>query len=382
MSGRSERERLRALSGVKWRRFDDDVIPAWVADMDFPAASCIIDAVRTMVDAGDFGYNMASFDGSVLAAWADWSERRLGWRPDAECSRVFSTSLQAVAAALATGTDPGDGVLIFSPVYAPFWGMIEGAGRRIVEYAFDRTEWRVDPDALRASIDEGTRAILLCNPHNPSGRCLTRDELAVILEVAQERDLLVVSDEIWQDFVYPGAVHTPFAALGPDALARSVVVTAASKSFSLGGLSCAVGFMGHERVRSGVAALPPHLLGGINALGARATLAAWTQGEAWFEQTLAQLRENRDHVAQRLERELPEVGFALPQATYLAWLDFRNTALAEDPAGYLLEHARVGLSPGPDFGASGAGFARLNFATDPQILDEILDRIVRAVREA
>ncbi len=372
-------ERLRALTGIKWRRFGDDVIPAWVADMDFPAAPAITDALRAMVDNSDFGYNLAAFDDSVPKVWAEWSYRRFGWRPEVGASKVFSTTLQAIAAALFVATEPGDGVLLFTPVYPPFYAMIEKAGRRLVEYHLDDAGWRIDAERLRESIDPGVRALILCNPHNPSGRAFDAGELQAIALVAEEHDLLVISDEIWQDFVYPGARHIPFASLSPEASARCVTVTSASKSFSLGGLSCAVAHLGSVKVAEGVASLPPQLLGGVNALGAHATLAAWTHGEAWLTETVATLYANRDHVLERLASEAPEVRAEAPEATYLAWLDFRATGIVEDPAALLLKNGRVGLSPGPDFGAAGNGFARLNFATNRNVLDEIIDRVVATV---
>lgn len=377
MTTQHEIERLRALTGIKWQRFDDDVIPAWVADMDFAPAPAIVSALEAMVRAGDFGYNMASFGDDIPKAWATWSARRFGWEPEVERTRVFSTSLQAIAAALHTGTNPGDGAVLFTPVYPPFFHLITGAGRRVVEYPLDRAGRRIDAATLRASLDEHTSAIILCNPHNPLGRAFDIEELEAVLEVAEERDLLVISDEIWQDIVYPGARHTVFASLGETAAARSVTVTAASKSFSLGGLSCAVAHLGSEAVFERVSVLPPHLLGGVNALGARATLEAWTHGEHWLTTTIETLRANRDHVIARLHAEMPGVAVSAPQATYLAWLDFRDTPIADDPAAALLERGRVALSPGPDFGEAGAGFARLNFATHPKILDELLDRMVR-----
>jgi len=373
--------RLRALSGVKWRRYGDDVIPAWVADMDFSTAPAIVEALREMVDASDFGYNFASFDDSIPRAWAARSSHRFSWEPGLDRIRVFSTSLQAIAAALAVCTSPGDGVVLTTPVYSPFFGMIEKSGRRVVEYPLDRTNWRIDRSALSEVIDSGTRAILLCNPHNPSGRVFERSELEIVLELAEEHDLLVVCDEIWQDLVYSdGPAHIPFASLCPAALERTVTVTAASKSFSLGGLSCAVAHLGHPDAAAGIEAMVPHVLGGVNALGARATLAAWEHGGEWLATTLSTLQGNRDHLLARVAAELPAVRVVVPEATYVAWLDFGETAVAADPATALLERGRVGLSPGPDFGAAGTGHARLNFATHREILDEIIDRIVAVAR--
>jgi len=379
--------RLRALLGIKWRRYDPDVIPAWVADMDFPTAPAITRALREMVDASDFGYNLASFDDSIPKAWAQWSARRFGWEPQAERIKVFSTSLQAIAAALWVGTSAGDGVVLFTPVYPPFFSMINGSGRRVVEYRLDEAGWRIDVDRLSSVVDSGTRALILCNPHNPSGRSFGAAELDAIATVAEKHDLLVISDEIWQDIVYRGsggpgsAGHIPFASISAAMCARSITVTAASKSFSLGGLSCAVAHLGHAKVAEQVSQLPPFLLGGVNALGARATLEAWTHGEAWLSETVATLHANRDRLLARMRAELPEVPVETPEATYLAWLDFRATPIAEDPAAALLECGRVALSPGPDFGAAaGAGFARLNFATPREVLHVVIDRIVATVR--
>ncbi|MDH4139526.1 MAG: aminotransferase class I/II-fold pyridoxal phosphate-dependent enzyme [Coriobacteriia bacterium] len=379
MNADSEIARLRALTGAKWARFNGDVIPAWVADMDLPTAPPIIEALRTLVDASDFGYNAASFDDSVVHAWADWSERRFAWRPDPGRSRKFSNALQPIAASLNVATQPGDGVVLFTPIYPPFFDLIEKAGRRIVECPLAEDGWRIDIDILESLVDDTTRAVLVCNPHNPSGRVLDAQEFAALASIAEERDLLVISDEIWQDLTYPGARHTPFATLGDEAAARTVTITSASKSFSLGGLGCAVAHFGSPHVLEALDALPPHLLGGVSATAALAAIAAWREGEPWLEETLTLLQANRDHLAERLAAELPQVGFTTPEATYLAWLDFRPLGLPKDPAKFLLEEARVALSPGPDFGAPGAGFARLNFGTTPEILDEIVDRMVRVL---
>jgi len=356
------------------------VLPAWVADMDLPPAPPIADAVRALADRGDFGYN---FDAAcrVPDAFAAWRERRHGWRPDTERLRLFCDVMQAVQATLWVATEPGDGVVIFTPVYPPFLSSVTSTGRHIVDCPLDAASgWRLDADRLAAAIDERTRAVLLCSPHNPTGRVFDQTELAAIAEVAALHDLLVISDEIWADLVYPPQRFRPFASVGNDAAARTVTIGAASKAFNVAGLRCAVAHIADARVAEGLAALPDHLLGAVGSPGAEATLAAWTRGEEWLEETRDLLLHQRDHLARRLAAELPEVGFTLPEATYLAWLDLRPLGLGDDPARWLLEHARVALSPGPDFGVHGRGFARLNFATTRAILDEILDRIVAAVR--
>ena len=372
--------RLRASECIKWTWFDDDVIPAWVADMDFMPAPVIRQAVQGLVDRGDFGYSWHAAR-QLPEAFADWEERRHGWRPDPERVRIFCDVVQALEAVLWLHTKPGDGVVLFTPVYHPFFPAVTSTDRRVVDCPLDPDGWRIDPERLESVVraDPRTRAILTCNPHNPAGRVFDAQELAAIAEVAERHDLLIVSDEIWCDVVHPGFKHIPIAALSDEAAARTVTISAASKAFNIAGLHCAVAHIGHAGVAKELETLPGHLLGAVGSPGAEATLAAWTAGEPWLDEVRAHLTAQRDHLAARLAAELPAVRFAPPDATYLAWLDFRGLGLGEDPAAALLERARVALSTGGDFGAEGAGFARLNFATSRRLLDEILDRIVTAV---
>ena len=372
--------RLRSLTSIKWTMHEPDVLPAWVADMDLPPAPVVVEAVRALADRGDFGYNFCAA-ARLPEVFAERQARRYGWRPDVERLRLFCDVMQAVQTALWLATGPGDGVVIFTPVYPPFLTSVANTGRRIIDCPLDPAAgWRLDVDRLAAAIDDRTRAVLLCHPHNPTGRCFDDAELAAVAEVAARHDLTVISDEIWADLTYPGATFRPFATIGPDAAARTVTISAASKAFNVAGLRCAVAHIGAARVAEGLGALPDHLLGAVGSPGAEATLAAWTAGDGWLAATCDHLVAQRDHLAGRLAAELPETGFSLPEATYLAWLDLRELGLGDDPAAWLLAHARVALSPGPDFGVHGRGFARLNFATSREILDEIVDRLVTAVR--
>ncbi|MCE5203562.1 MAG: aminotransferase class I/II-fold pyridoxal phosphate-dependent enzyme, partial [Actinomycetia bacterium] len=207
----------------------------------------------------------------------------------------------------------------------------------------------------------------------------TRAELEAIADVAQRHDLLVISDEIWGDLVYPGARHIPFASVSPQAASRTVTLVSASKPFNLAGLRCAVAHIGPDVLADKVAALPSHLLGGVGSPGAVASRAAWTEGGGWLDATVAFLRQQRDHVAARVAAELPAARMAVPEATYLAWIDFSGYGVGDDPSAWLLEHAKVALGVGPEFGEHGRGFARLNFATTRPVLDAALDRIVAAL---
>ncbi len=375
-----EIDRLRSLTCAKWTWHDPDVLPAWVADMDLPPVPAAVDAVRALVDRGDFGYNMAA-EMQLPAAFAAWQKRHFGWELDEKRVRVFCDVMQGVETALWLHTEPGDGVVVFTPVYPPFLKTVAKSGRCVVDCPLDPVGWRLDPERLESVVDSRTTAILLCNPHNPTGRAFSREELQAIADVAERHDLLVISDEIWADLRHPGAKHIPMALVSDEVAARTMTVTAASKSFNLAGLRCAVAYLGHPGLRRKIADIPAHVFGAVGSPGAEATLAAWTCGDEWLEATRAHLTEQRDHVAKRLAAEAPEVGFALPEATYLAWLDLRATGLGSDPAKVLLESARVALSSGLDFGAGGEGFARLNFATTRPILDAILDRVIGALRD-
>ncbi|MDH3680339.1 MAG: aminotransferase class I/II-fold pyridoxal phosphate-dependent enzyme [Acidimicrobiia bacterium] len=369
---------LRSLSGIKWNKFPSDVLAAWVADMDVRPPPCVNRALAELVDRADFGYNRRASE--LLAdTFARWQLESHGWSPPTEEVRVFCDVLQAIDVALWLHTDPGDGIILLTPIYPPFIRAVDGAGRRIIDVPLDPDGWRLDPARLRAAVDGDTRAVLLCSPHNPTGRVFDRDELTAIAEVANEHDLLVVSDEVWADLVHPGATHVPLASIGDEVAARTVTVSSASKAFNLAGLRCAVAHVGHAGVAARLDALPGHLLGAVGTPGAEAAIAAWTDGRDWLAALRRHLTARRDQLARRLATELPRVGFDSPEATYLAWLDFRELGLGDDPSARLLDLARVALGSGPDFGPRGNGFGRLNFATSEDLLDDMLDRLVSAI---
>ncbi len=370
--------RLRCSAGVKWSRFPADVLPCWIADMDLPTAPVVRDALSALVERGDFGYHFQAAS-AIPATFSRWMAERHGWWPNESHVRVFCDVLQAVDLALWLGTQPGDGVVLLTPVYPPFFECITGIGRRVVDCPLDPAGWRIDAARLEACIDDRTTALLLCSPHNPTGRVFTREELSAVAEVAERHDLLVISDEIWADVVFSGSHHTPFASLSGAAEARTITAAAASKTFNMAGLRCAVAHIGVSEIERRIAELPAHLLGAAGSPGAIATHIAWTEGGPWVDETIVFLEAQRDHLMARLAAELPGVGATTPEATYLAWLDLRAYDLGDDPAGWLLANAKVALGPGPDFGEHGRGFARLNFATTRALLDEAVDRIIAAL---
>ncbi len=378
-------ERLRGLSGIKWQKYDDDVLPCWVADMDLRPPDVAIDAIQAVVDRGDFGYNFEAFR-QLGQAFSDWQGQGHGWKPDPDKVVVFSTVLHAIEVVLWETTKKGDGILVMTPIYPPFLDGIAGAGCVAVHCPLEGPGRQLTSEGMERAISEAKAAgnpvtsILMCNPHNPTGRVFTRQELDAVAEVAEAHDLLVISDEVWSDLVHTGSpAHTPFASLSDQAAARTVTVFGPSKSFNLAGMRVAVAHMGSERAAAALEQMPPHSRGGTNVLGAEATLACWQSGHGWLAETKAHLTAQRDHLTKRLAAELPAVGYRVPEATYLAWLDFGPMKLGADPMTFFLEHGKLALSQGTPFGPLGEGFARLNFATTRPVLDEILDRMLTAV---
>ena len=366
--------------GIKWNRYGKEVIPAWVADMDFPPAEVIADELRSFLAVGDWGYVDPDTHQRVLEAGRAWYLDRHGWAPDVGTSRVVLDVMQAVAACIQAFTSPGEGVITTTPVYHPFGFAIDSSDRRSVPAPLtDREDgYRITKGALEDAVDRGGRLLLLCNPHNPTGRVLSAEELRVVADVAVAADLVVVSDEIHADLTYEPNRHIPIAALGSEIAARTVTVSSASKAFNLAAVGCAVAAFGHEDLVRRFDALPTSLMGHPTAMALRASAAAWEQGSGWLEATNQELATNRDRIAAWVSDDR-RVGHRSPEATYLAWLDFRPRAWPAEPAEHLLLNAQVALSSGLQFGEEGVGHARLNFATYPSVLEEILERIGRLV---
>lgn len=375
---------LRSKPGTKWAAAGDDVLPAWIADMDFATPPPVREALTRLAAGGDLGYPSWLHEGSPLRAeFAARMRTRYGWSPDPAHVREFSDIIQALQAVLYVATAPGDAVALHTPAYPPFLNTVGDMGRTLVPIPVTRDAsgaWGFDADALERDVAErGVRALVLVDPHNPTGRVFTRAELTAMADVARRHDLVVVSDEIHADLTYAPHAHVPFASLSADAAARTVTLTSATKAFNIAGVRCAVAHVGDERVRDGFAACPPFLFGDANLPGVVATLAAWQDGDAWLAETRARLDANRAVLADALTPAGIRVD--APEATYLAWLDCRGLGLDTDPAAHFLANAKVKLSPGPDFGPDGTGFARLNFATSEPVLREICARIAGSLAD-
>jgi cystathionine beta-lyase len=373
---------LRERRGVKWHHFPEDVLPAWVADMDFSVPEPVQAAIRAIVDRADYGYPARKGGSRIQEAFAERMAARFGWELDPECVLPMSDLVQAMTACVLAFSDEGEGVVVQTPVYPPFLATIASTRRRrdAASLAEAGDRFISEEQALRAVIGVDTRVVMLCNPHNPTGRVFERQELEAIGQLALERELVIVSDEIHCDLVYPGGRHLPMATLGQEIAARTITLNSATKGFNIPGLRCGVMHFGSpqllERFR---ARIPDRLLGAVNVVGHDATVAAWRDGQPWLDSVMKVLLSNRERVARWVQESAQPIGHHPPEATYLAWLDCRDLGLPSSPQEYFLERARVGMNAGRDFGPEGDSCIRLNFATSPEILDEVLRRLTAAL---
>jgi cystathionine beta-lyase len=378
-------EQLRARRSTKWNKYGSDVLPAWVADMDFAVPDAVQEAIARLVEHRDYGYGAREGDVSLAAAFVEYMRARFGWSPDPELVLPVSELIQGMFTAVMAFSEPGDGVVLQTPIYPPFLMTVEQTGRRMVENRLipGAERFEMDVAGLPGLIDDRTRVVMVCNPHNPTGRVFEREELLAVGRVAVERDLLIVADEIHADLVYPPRQHVPMAMLGPEIAARTITLTSATKSFNIPGLRCALMYFGSMDLRERFRArFPDRSMGQVGVVGVDATVAAWRHGGEWLEGVLGRLGANRERLTAFLASELPEVGYRKPEGTYLAWLDCNALGLPEPPFQFFLERARVGLSDGAEFGTAGRGCVRLNFATAPEILDQVLERMAGAVGAA
>lgn len=367
---------LRDRQSIKYRAYGADVIPAWIAEMDFPLAEPISRALHDAIDRSDTGYPSGM---GLREAFSEFAART--WQWDVPAARVIGVPdvLSGVEWAIRLLTAPGDGVVINTPVYPPFFSTIRDiVERTIVEVPLARSAdgaYSLDLPALaEAFARPDVTALLLCSPHNPTGTVPSRAELEQIASLAHEYGVVVIADEIHAPLVLAGAQHTPYLSVaGADA--NAVALVAASKAWNLPGLKCAQ-LVATERtapiMRDG---LPKEVVYATGHLGVIATVTAYREGDPWLQQVLGILDRNRILLGELLAAHVPRAGYVMPEASYLAWVDLRAYDVGDDPSERLLKQARVALNAGPTFGPGGAGHVRLNMATSPAILTQIVERI-------
>ena len=368
---------LRQRTSAKWRAHPDDVLPAWVAEMDVPLARPIVEAVSSALEAGDTGYAFGTGYAEALAAFA---KQRWGWDGLAvERTRLVADVMTGVDETLRLVTEPGDPVVVNCPVYPPFYYHVAHLGRRVIESPLG-PDRRIDLDRLADSFDRavsatGRAAFLLCSPHNPTGTVHTADELAAVAALAERFGVRVVVDEIHAPIVTDGS-FVPFLSIPGAANAMSLM--SASKGWNLAGIKAAVAVAGPAAAED-LQRLPEEVSYGASHIGVLSHTAALRGGGDWLDEVLRDLAANRQLVSGLLAEHLPGVRYQPEPGTYLAWLDCRELGLGDDPAAAFLERGRVALSGGLPFGTGGAGHARLNLATTPEILTEVVRRMALAV---
>jgi len=371
-------DRLRRRRSEKWRAHPPDVLPAFIAEMDYDLAEPVLAALRSAIDRSDCGYAHPAGLGETFARFA---AARHGWTVDPDLVHLIPDVMTGAEVILRLGTEPGAGVVINTPVYPPFFAHITDAGRRVVEVPLVQVAggWELDFDALEAAFAAGARGYLLCSPHNPTGRVFSAADLGRIASLADRYGVMVLSDEIHAQLTLPGARYTPFLSLGGAAAANGITLNSASKAFNIAGLKGAVAVAGSASMQRLLGRLPAECQYGAGLLGVLASLAAWSSGDEWLDALIRQLDRTRTEFGRLLGQRLPQAGYVPPEASYLAWVDCTRLGLGPEPAEVFLRRGRVALGRGLDFGAPGDGFVRVTIGTSSALLANIVDRMAAAV---
>nr|WP_241739984.1 aminotransferase class I/II-fold pyridoxal phosphate-dependent enzyme [Microbacterium invictum] len=367
---------LRRRHSTKWRAYPDDVIPMFVAETDFPLAEPITGVLTDAIAIGDTGYTPP--DPGLRDAYAAFASRRFGW--DIDPARIRSTAdvMMGVVELLRATISPGDRVVIAPPVYPPFAICIPEAGGVVEEVPLVDTgaAWQLDLLGIEAALAGGARAVLLCNPHNPTGTVHSRESLAALADLAAGFGAVVISDEIHAPLVQPGIGYTPFLAASTTAAEVGYAVTSASKAYNLAGLKCALMITASDRTTAVLRGLSPEVEWRTGLFGALAGVAAFSpESDPWLDAQLVTLDENGHLLGDLLAEHLPLARYRKPDAGYLAWIDLSAYGWGDDPARHILAGARVALHHGPEFGTQGSGHVRLNFGCSPELLSEAVTRI-------
>ncbi|HEY9076798.1 MAG TPA: MalY/PatB family protein [Anaerolineaceae bacterium] len=372
----------RTTESYKWHAYPEDVLPLFVADMDFISPQPVVDALRERVDHGIFGYpkEMPEFRPVLLK----WMEEQYGWKVDPDSIILMPGVVTAFNLACQAFGKPGEGVLVQPPVYPPFLSAAQYAGMTRQDAQLSRSidgNYEIDYDAFEAAIKPETRIFILCNPHNPVGRVFRRNELEKMAEICLRHNLLIVSDEIHCDLIFTGYRHTAISSLSPEVADRTITLFAPSKTFNIAGLECSIAVIPNPVLRKQFNEAKRGVVGWVNLMGQVAALAAYRDGREWLEQTLGYLEKNRDYLTTYLKNELPTITLPRIEGTYLAWLDCRNTGIKGNPSEFFIKNAKVALNDGSTFGVGGDGFVRLNFGCPRSILAQALERMKSALRE-
>lgn len=356
----------------------EDVLPLWIADSDFACPPFIVEAVRKRAEHPVYGY---TFQGpEFFRAVTEWVRRRNDWSIESDWIGFTPGVVAGFSLAIQALTEEGDGVLIQPPVYPPFAKMTRMNNRKVVNnpLAWDGKKYVIDFDDFKAKLKE-SKVFLMCNPHNPTGRVFTREELRRMGELCVEHDVRIISDEIHSDLILKPHRHTHVASLSDEIARRTITFIAPSKTFNVAGLASSVSIIPDESVRRRFSR-QADLVGAShgNLFGTTALVAAYEQGDEWLDGFMVQMGKNARYIVDFLRERIPSVRAYVPESTYLMWLDFRAWGLSPEELLRVLVDAGLGLSDGKDFGEEGVGFMRINIATSPEVLEEAMKRLEAA----
>lgn len=362
----------------------EDVLPLWVADMDFPTAPAVLERLHALAEHGIFGYT--GVKDAYFSAVHNWYAQRFGWETQRSWLVTTPGVVFAIAIAIRAFTQKGDAILIQQPVYYPFANKVTENDRQLVVNPLVLKNGRYEMDFAdmeRKIVDYHVKMLLLCSPHNPVGRVWTKEELLRVGEICQKHGVLVVSDEIHADFTYAGHTHRVFASVKSEFADFTIICTAPSKTFNLAGLQNSNIFIPNRQLRHAYKKeLSACGCGGTNCMGMAACQAAYEAGADWLEQLKQYLAGNLAYIRQFLREKLPEIALIEPEGTYLVWLDLRKLGLTEQQQRQLIvQDAKLWLDAGTLFGQGGEGFERINIACPRTTIEQAMQRLEHAVHK-
>jgi cystathionine beta-lyase len=377
-------DELRKRKSVKWREFPSDVLPLPVAEMDFPIATPIKNALIDMVERSDTGY-LGPFP-EMFEAFRHFSQVMWNWDVDVSHMRIATDVGVGTVEVIRTLITPGNKVMLNSPVYENMWRWVAEVGATLVDvplsvsnqYGAD-SQFTLDLDGIEREYKSGVKVHILCHPHNPVGVIFERATLEKLASLAKKYGVYIVSDEIHGPLVFNRKDFTPFLAVSDDAREIGITVTSASKGFNLAGLKCAVIVTSSPSIKEKINAMPISVAFRASLFGAVAATAAFRDSVSWLDGVLNSLNQNRQLIRNLVDTKIPQIKYRVPDFGYLAWLDLSELNLGEDPAKTLIERGKVALKGGFMYGPQHTQFVRLNYGTSPEIITEAFDRILRSV---
>jgi cystathionine beta-lyase len=370
---------MRTHRSEKWRGYPEDVLPLFVAEMDFPIAKPIQDELLHMISHSDMGY--ISMVPELGRAFAGFAKRRWNWDVKPEYVRACTDVGVGMVEVLRVTTKPGDKVLINSPIYQNFYNWINETKVELIDVPFIQNdmEWNVDFENIEKQYAAGVKVHALCSPHNPLGRIYSREELNKIAELAKKYNVLIISDEIHAPLTFPGETFVPFLSISETAAEVGICVTSSSKAFNIAGLKSALIVSQSAAIHELLNKMPMAVHFRSSILGAHAAVVAFNEGEEWLDAALSTIESNAHYLKTILGAQIPAAKYEIPKCSYLAWVDVSALNLGDDPAAVFLEKGRVAFNAGKIYGAQANQFVRINLATSESVLAEAVNRMVKSL---